>query len=129
MPVTTPANPITDTLATNYYHKIQCIQVTVTTDANAANRYAILQLTDPDSNAYVFTADTAITASQTVVVTFLPGGPSSQTANENAISVGLPANLILGGAWSVTMSLTNIQAADQLSSGLILSQRAAHQVP
>lgn len=93
------------------YH-IKSIFIPLVTDANVANRFPAIQITDESDNVFMEIAvATAVTASTTMNVEAVRGLDFATDGNGNEI-VPLPEKLIVPGGYKIKTLTANLQATD-----------------
>lgn len=107
-------------LAGQYRHHILTVNMILTTDANVANRFVSLSVTQSANRLYRQFCSLAIAAGTTQQIIFNVGtGTSQQVGAQNLQLEPLNPWFIVEPAWSFEITVDNIQVGDQLSAILV----------
>lgn len=124
--VTSPAAGATQsvTVPGEYIYRVLAARLSITTDANAANRLVTLDYVDPRGVTYVQNgAGLVLTANTTAqVFQWSRGRTVAEWAANTPVFVPLE-NVFLAPGWVVKFNVANIQAGDQLSSIRLLVEQ------
>jgi hypothetical protein len=95
----------------------------LTTDANVANRFVLLQLRSPAGTPVLsISPNTALAASATRVYNYFAETTKTAQISSHA-TIGIPENGIVLPGWSLHWSVAGIQAGDQISNIDLLIER------
>lgn len=110
----------------NFTTEILLIRFTLTADANAANRFINIDLSDGTNNILVLPQPTALTANLVGQIAFAQGvNGSSSPINQQWIAP-LPTRFTTPGNFVWTSRIQNMQAGDQISDIFITKRRWVH---
>lgn len=108
----TAGSEISYSVAANLNQRLLSFRVTLTTDANAANRRVHLVIRNGTTPLLDAFSDQDHAASTARNYTFAPFGVLPDTLDDNDILVPIPKDLILGFNFNIVTNTTNIQAGD-----------------
>lgn len=103
------------TLPLNQYWELLGLTVHIVASATVASRTVRLDINKATGGPIVRADGTAVTASQTVDVTFVPGGTTAIVIASALHEVALPPRIFLPSGSTIATTTANIQAGDQIS--------------
>ena len=116
------ATQISETVPTNARWKLKAIAANFVADANAADRFPNLTLTDAvPLEMWSSKIGFAITANLSVRVQWIAGHPTTDTALTPTLPIetGIPMDIILRAGSTITIPVVSIQAGDDFSAPLV----------
>jgi hypothetical protein len=113
----------TDDVPSNFLWRLLSYKIVLVTDANAANRFVHLQLTQSGSVVWEFISTTAQVASTTITYFFQAGNAQPVATDNSVIIVPIPANIFLYPSHTLATATTNRQATDNFGAPLIRVER------
>lgn len=105
--------------------QLYAIFITLSTDANVANRRVFLDIRDTSATIFKLPADFSVTASKVANLSWVVNAPTVVDVQEDPIWTTiqfLPPRLILPRGGQLRLIITNIAATDQLTNIKVITK-------
>lgn len=118
VPVTAPAAGanFSYTLPSGYKYKLDCVEFTLTTDANAANRTIMISINAVASRTSIYSCTSLVAENLTRQVTLWAGLNTIDRQSFGKIVGSFPPQIYLPPITKIESSIFNIQVGDTLTA-------------